>query len=305
MTGKTINNGATVPLILLLPFALIIIVIFTAWPVLLTLIILTLIWKIWEDQDWKKWSEQVNPYFNLLIQDNQGCLTALDLSIKANITARAAERYLGKKAEEYGAQCKFYEDQGKVYYFLTASAFRGILQDSEPFIDIDGEISEAIAVSQPERKETEVKQIVTPEQPIPETSTQDIARLVEIEDDVEDLSEEIEAFDENDDFDAMEEMEEDDEPPKQILTLKEALDFSDDMDPLEDEEDQQAIAAPDQPNTIYLSQEDLAKRLNLQPSTVGKRKYNRNFPKWTQTKDPERKAWVYDRQKKLFRPMKP
>jgi hypothetical protein len=303
MTGKTINNGATVPLILLLPLAFIIIVIFTAWPVLLTIIILTLIWKIWEHQDWKKWSEQVNPYFNQLIQENQGCLTALDLSVKAKITARAAERYLGKKSEEYGAQCKFYEDQGKVYYFLTASAFRGIFQDSEPFIEIDGEITETIAVTTPtvERKETEEKDSFAPEQPIPETSTEEIARLVEIE---SDLSEEIDDFSEDEDFELSEES--DDEPPTQILTLKEALDFSDDMDPLEDEEDevQQAIATPDQPAIVYLSQEALAKRFQLQPSTINKRKYHRNFPKWSQTKDPERKAWLYDRQRKMFRLIK-
>ena len=39
----------------------------------------------------KKWCREINPYFNQLIKENQGYLTPVDLSVKANLTLRDAK----------------------------------------------------------------------------------------------------------------------------------------------------------------------------------------------------------------------
>ncbi len=74
----------------------------------------------------------MTPYFNQLVSDNQGCLTPFDLAMRADLTAAAAQRFLDRKAAEYGAQCKDYKEGGRVYYFLTASALGTMFKDSEP-----------------------------------------------------------------------------------------------------------------------------------------------------------------------------
>src|SRR4028118_1030946 len=141
MTGKAINSSATGLLILILPIAFLIVLLFKAWPVLLVLFILSISYQVWQQYQWKQWSKQVNPFFNDLIKQNQGCLTPLDLSMKANLSGSAAQRYLDKKAEEFGAQRQTYEDKGTVYYFLTASALGSIFDESEPQPELEGESS--------------------------------------------------------------------------------------------------------------------------------------------------------------------
>lgn len=132
MTEKAIDSSANGCLILILPIALLIIFLFTTWPVLLALLVLSATWNIWQRYQWQKWSQQVNPIFNQLIQENRGSVTALDLAMKANFSAETAKQYLDAKAEEFGAQRQEYEDRGTVYYFITASTLGSIFDDSEP-----------------------------------------------------------------------------------------------------------------------------------------------------------------------------
>lgn len=139
MSGNVLERGATGLLILIIPIAFALVVLFTAWPFLLALVALGIALRIWQHYAWKKWSAQVNPFFNQLVKENQGCLTPLDLSTKANLTASAAKRYLDKKAEEYGAQRKDFKEKGTVYYFLTASALGSIFDSSEPLGELDDE----------------------------------------------------------------------------------------------------------------------------------------------------------------------
>ena len=49
-----------------------------------------------------------------------------------------------------------------------------------------------------------------------------------------------------------------------------------------------------------LIQAELAKRLDLNSSTVGRRKGDRDFEEWSQSKDPEGIAWRYEPDTKLF-----
>lgn len=131
MTGNLLEDNPKGLLILILPLAVAIIFVYQFWYIILALFILSLIWQIWQNYQWQQWNLQVNPFFNELIMENQGCLTPLDLSVKANLTAKAAQRFLDRKAEEYGAQKKIFEEKGIIYYFLTANALQSIFEDSD------------------------------------------------------------------------------------------------------------------------------------------------------------------------------
>jgi len=132
MTEKSIDSSAGGCLILIFPIALLITFLFAAWPALLALVVLGAILNLWQRYQWQQWSQQVNPLFHQLIQENRGCVTAMDLAMKANFSAAIAKRYLDTKAEEFGAQRQDYEDRGTVYYFITASTLGSIFDDSEP-----------------------------------------------------------------------------------------------------------------------------------------------------------------------------
>jgi hypothetical protein len=54
---------------------------------------------------------------------------------------------------------------------------------------------------------------------------------------------------------------------------------------------------------LALIQADLAKRLDINPSTVGRRKSDPDFALWSQTKDPEGLAWKYVPKTKMFVPL--
>jgi hypothetical protein len=133
MTGKVLDNSNAVGLlVLIVPYAVAAVILYTFWQWILLLMVLSLGWKLWQNYQWQKLSVQVSPFFNRLIQENQGCLTAMDLSLKANLSASGAKRFLEKKAEEYGAQQRILADKGTVYYFMTVSALGSIFDDSEP-----------------------------------------------------------------------------------------------------------------------------------------------------------------------------
>ncbi len=131
MAGKVIDDSASGVLVLIIPFALAIVLLFTAWPLLLVLVLLGGVWNVWQRYQWLKWSQQLNPIFHQLIQLNQGCLTALDLAMKANISGTAAKRFLDLKAKEFGIRAIEYEDKGTVYYFTTGSTLNSLLDSSE------------------------------------------------------------------------------------------------------------------------------------------------------------------------------
>jgi len=156
MSGNVLERSATGILILIIPIAFSLVVLYTAWPLLLALAIAIVALKIWQQYQWQKWSQQVNPFFNQLVKDNQGCITPLDLSVKANLNAAAAKRYLDKKSEEYGAQRKTHQSQGTtVYYFLTASALGSVFDSSDPAWELEEEErSPAIAVEKETARES-------------------------------------------------------------------------------------------------------------------------------------------------------
>lgn len=133
MNEKAIdNNSSSGILILILPIAILIVFLFATWRIILALLLFSVGLNLWQQYQWQKWSQQVDPLFYSLIQHNQGSITPLDLAMKANFSAATAKRYLESKAHEFGAQCRNYESQDPIYYFMTASILGSILDDSEP-----------------------------------------------------------------------------------------------------------------------------------------------------------------------------
>jgi hypothetical protein len=137
MNEKSIENGADGFLVLLLPVAFVIVFLFATWPFILGLLALILGFNAWQRYQWQQWSQQVNPIFHRVIQENQGRITPLDLAMKANFSASTAKRYLDSKAEEFGAQQQDYEGLGSVYYFITSSTLGSMFDKSEPLRELE------------------------------------------------------------------------------------------------------------------------------------------------------------------------
>lgn len=266
MTGKVIDSSATGILILIIPVALVMVLLLKAWPIVLAILTLIIIIRLWQQYQWQKWTRKVNPFFNQLIKDNQGCLTPIDLSIKADISGTAAKQYLDKKAQEFGAQSQTYDDKGTVYYFLTASALGSIFDESEPSLEPESESS-----LEPE-SESNTNQ-ATPSLELQlqkdEFSSSDIPKLLETPRSQESVASKLAA-----------------------LTG-------------EASGDQKKRVKKKQDKKVYqpLIQAELAKRLDVHSSTVGKRKSDADFSQWSQSKDPDGIAWEYSSQRKEFLPI--
>jgi hypothetical protein len=318
MTGKAINSSATGLLILILPIAFLIVLLFKAWPVLLALFILSIIFKIWQQYQWKQWSKQVNPYFNELVKENQGCLTPLDLSIKANLSGSSARRYLDKKAEEFGAQRQDYEDKGTVYYFLTASALGSIFDESEPPLELEGESASSQALkpieldaqpdTSPPKSESSLSALPEPPEPLEEEEPSDLSEPPEPPK-KEEPSVAENAFSTEEIEEALEPMPQAEPEQTESLDIEEALEPMPQAEPeqtesLDEHEDVWAEAADKEPQASQsLIQAELAKRLDVHSSTVGKRKSDPDFSEWSQSRDPEGMAWAYSAETKEFVPV--
>ena len=315
MTGKVIDRSAT-GLILILPFAFLCVLLFKAWPALLALFVFMISFRIWQQYQWKQWTKQVNPFFNELIRENQGCLTPMDLSLKANLSGPDAQWYLEKKAEEFGAQRRDYEGKGTVYYFLTASALGSIFEDSEPPPELESEslITQSLTLPEPL---IDKESLPSPEdsEPSPELESEPLITqsptLPEPLIDKESLPSPDEASTS--------------EPPKPLEASEQQQPSLSDS-ALSTAEKEVALEPPPQPKqeqteafnetedlwadspekeqktSQALIQAELAKRLDVHTSTVGKRKSDPDFPEWSQSRDPEGMAWVYSPETKEFFP---
>ena len=318
MTGKVIDSSANGLLILILPIAFLIVLLFKAWPVLLALFILSIIFKIWQQYQWKQWSKQVNPYFNELVKENQGCLTPLDLSIKANLSGSSARRYLDKKAEEFGAQRQDYEDKGTVYYFLTASALGSIFDESEPPLELESESVSSQALksieldaqpdTSPPKSESSLSALPEPPEPLEEEEPSDLSEPPEPPK-KEEPSVAENAFSTEEIEEALEPMPQPEPEQTESLDIEEALEPMPQAEPeqtesLDEQEDLWAEAADKEPQASQsLIQAELAKRLDVHSSTVGKRKSDPDFSEWSQSRDPEGMAWAYSAETKEFVPV--
>jgi hypothetical protein len=243
MSGNLIDRGTAGFLVLIIPLAVGTVLLFTAWPLILLAILISLVWKVWQDYRWSRLSAEVNPYFNQLLQQYQGCLTPMDLSVKTNLPAKTAKQFLEKKADEFGAQKKTLGDRGTVYYFITASTLGSIFDESELEPDEKSlEPPEVTAISPSSLP------LVSPTPTLPEKT-------------------------------------EDTVPSVPATNLGKLL-----------EEVEEAV--PPAIRSMVLS--DLAKRLEVTPAMLGKRKKTEDFADWSRSKDPEGIAWKFDEANSIF-----
>ena len=258
MTGKVLDNGSAGVLVLLIPVAFSFVALYMLWPFLLLIAVAIVAFKFWQDYRWRKWCEEINPYFNQLIKENRGHITPVDLSVKANLTANAAKAFLVRKSDEYGTQPQKLSDQGVVYYFPTASALGSILDDSEPEAAVN---SYQLAAKDNSK-----------------LSVRGIAQLAKQEQEAETATDSESSV-------ALVTKEE----SSQTATVNPESEISSSID---------SSASIDAGRSLI--QAELAKRLDLNSSTVGRRKFDPDFPLWSMSKDPEGIAWKYDPDTKLY-----
>lgn len=273
MTGKVIDSGANSLLLVILPLALAIVIVFVAWPLILGIFALVLAWKLWQTYQWQKLSGEIDPLFNQLVQAHQGCLTVLDLSMKTSLNANTAKWYLDRKADQYGAIKRLYEDKGVVYYFLTAGALGSIFDDSDPYSDTEelaplnnlssssSDTSKVSSESKQQSSQTEIASSATQISATTNESTQ--------------LNQETKELDES-------------------------IIFSSSYSTSKIDQD---LTSENQPNNLMLNQADLAKRLEVHSSTIGKRKSEEDFGLWSQSRDPDGIPWQYLEEEKMFIPL--
>ncbi|MGF1481291.1 MAG: hypothetical protein ACFB4I_17705 [Cyanophyceae cyanobacterium] len=347
MTGKVLDNGVPGALILLVPLALAMVVLVTAWPFILGLLVFGLGVRFWQNYQWKQWCKQVDPFFHQLIRENRGCITPMDLSMKANLTGRAAKKFLDKKAEDYGAQRK--EEEHTVYYFLTASALGSIFDDSEPlddeelespsqlasasaavetlsadapqnetedssdeiaseFVaadDSDRSSHSSVSETSPPARESTASAPAAEQKTEPEsaaettvetpTASESSAEEVEPEPDLaphSDGNHTSQADNGRAVADGESELE------SAVLAEQEA-DFSGAATP----DDYPPSAPMSDSDDSSLIQAELAKRLDMHSSTIGKRKSDPDFSEWSQSRDPQGIAWTYVPETKMFVPI--
>ncbi len=241
MTGQVLDRNSNGLLVLIIPMAFAIVIICQLWPVLLGLSVIIISWKTWQNYQWRKWCRLVNPFFNDLVQENRGYLTPMDLSLKANLSSRSAKAYLERKSEEYGTKPQNIKDKGLVYYFPTASALGRIFDDSDPF----GEVEEEVTITSTSPQTISTESTVSAESTTKESSSVSF---------------------------------------KEITQLAQ-----------EKAKTATATSTLDKTEITSLNQADLAKRLDVNSSTVGrqKTKSEAEFAIWSLSKDPEGISWKY------------
>ena len=280
MTGKVLDSNPKGLLVLILPLAVGMVLIYKAWRIILLVAFLLLGYIAWDGYQWQQKCQQIDPLFNQLIKTNQGKVTQADLVMAGIAKGRAATRYLQGKADEYGAYQRTVQGVN-VYYFITASTLGTIFDDSEPASEPENEsVAEmpqlpsnpmpAVTVSAPVATEVGSEMVETPST-VAETITEAVA--------IPSVTE-IPASPQTSPFASLAEIKEE---------RKQQTDLT--SSPPE------TAPAP----SLLLIQADLAKRLDTTSSTIARRKTEPDFTEWSQTKDPDGLAWCYDADSKMFK----
>ncbi|WP_107667719.1 hypothetical protein [Cyanothece sp. BG0011] len=284
MTGKVFDGNPTPAafLILILPLAAVIVLLYKAWMWVLGFVALIIVWKLVDNYQWQQWSAKINPIFNQLLKENQGQITAMDLSLKANLSAGSAKRFLARKAEEFSATSRELPEQGKVYYFITASTLGSILDDSEPMTE-EPEEPETFEMDEDDEDDIDIPQSTPSDSPSSSLSSP-FAQLAAIK----------------------EEREQQNQGTPESSASSPSPTPSTPTPPTDTESQAQDTSTDTEKKEKFtLIQSDLAKRLDITPSTIGRRKRDASFAEWSQSKDPDGIAWKYLRKSKVFIPVDP
>jgi hypothetical protein len=297
MPERAINpKNATGFLLILIPAALAMSALFVAWPFILGMTVLIAGGNMWQGYEWSKTTRSIDPVFQQLIVQNRGEITPLDLALTAKVSGAVSNRYLAARASEFGTGSRRTPNGTPVYYFISHSTLGRIFDDSEletPAPKIMPATTPVVAFVptptpevwlQPEATlpvATSVTALPVPADPIADSASDSTLAMVEAID-----------------------------PPIQVadpatpivaesIVQPQALDL-----PAAPQVDLAREVAP-QPTTVATNptptdspvvtiiQSELAKRLDVHPSTVYKRRSEPNFIDWTRNRDPEGLAWGY------------
>jgi hypothetical protein len=268
MPERAINTkSATGFLLILLPAALLMSLLFVAWPFILGVTVLMIGGNVWQNYEWSKTAGSIDPVFKQLIVQNRGEITPIDLSLKANISSKVASRYLVTKADEFGTGSRQHPERGQVYYFVSVSTLGSILDDSErdvPAIEsattpavtlpVAATQSVRVKVSHPQTTEVSPTPITTPE-PISQPETPVV------------------------------------QPP--ISESSNLIAVNPEPVKVDDTHSGSSTSPMEDRPLVTILQSELAKRLDVHSSTVYKRRSEPNFTDWTRNRDPEGIGWGY------------
>lgn len=275
MTGKVLDGNPKGLLVVILPLAFAIVLVYKAWRIILLLLTLVIGFIAWDTYQWQQKCQQIDPLFNQLIKVNQGRVTQTDLAVQGIAKGRAAQRYLDDKAAEYGAYQRRVQDV-TVYYFITATTLGTIFDDSEPEVELNltPQLSMAIAAPVEFTEKPPVEQIVDSGAIATAPGVEKVA-----------VAETAPVTETN-------------EEPKTIAhSFADLVEIKEERKHWPEPKVETAIASAPK---LILIQSDLAKRLDTTSSTIARRKNETEFTEWTQTKDPDGLAWSYDDASKLF-----
>lgn len=292
MPERAINpKNATGFLLILIPAALAMSALFVAWPFILGMTVLIAGGNLWQGYEWSKTTRSIDPVFQQLIVQNRGEITPLDLALTAKVSGAVSNRYLAARASEFGTGSRKTPDGVPVYYFISHTTLGRIFDDSEletPTPKIMPATTPVVAfVPTPAAAEV----LLQPEAnsaaaiPAPAALSLELASPSTVS---------VEAIDPPPQVaDAAAPVVAESIVPTQAIDLPAApqLDLAREVAP------QPTTVAPtptptDRP-AVTIIQSELAKRLDVHPSTVYKRRSEPNFIDWTRNRDPEGLAWGY------------
>ncbi len=134
MPEQTVKHDNTTSgfLLVLIPVAFFAVFVSVAWPFIVGAALLFTGNNVWQSYQLAQLSRQINPLFNELIIEKQGSITPLELSVRANISGKIANRYLHGKAVKFGGTSQQSANQGVVYNFLTVSSLENVFTGINP-----------------------------------------------------------------------------------------------------------------------------------------------------------------------------
>jgi hypothetical protein len=334
MSDQIVKHDNSLPgfLLILLPAAFAAVFLSIAWPFILGGVVFLTGNSVWQSYQWAKLSQQVNPYFSQMVLEQQGEIAPLALSARANISAPAADRYLQGKAAEIGGVSYRSDAGGTVYSFLTVNSlentFAGLSSNesiSQKLAELDyGVDAEPAAISQTLEKSAPVLEqpISTPTSVAPETVDSPVipaqptptvvavapvapTTLTEMVVPVTPVvTESVPAK-----ASVVAKSVETPVMPAEPIVAKESApsgsSFAQALRGIFDAGNEPVVEEAIQLEEISsvtetITQADLAKRLDVHPSTLYKRRSDVSFGDWTRNRDPEGFGWGYQRDTKEF-----
>jgi hypothetical protein len=299
MPERAINTkSATGWLLVLIPAALTMSALFVAWPVILGVTLLIAGGNIWQNHEWSKLTRSIDPVFQQLIVQNRGEITPLDLALKANVSGAVSNRYLVAKADEFGTGRRQHPDRGQVYYFVSISTLGQIFDDSERELpSIMPATTPVVAFQSTPTPAKSANEVSLPAEFSPSVATSSGSHLsipapeVSLAAEVTPIVTTVARSNPPTPSEAT--------PQVEIPVANAVVHPSSNLSALFDGKSAPAQIADSPPTTAPLAytvtivQSELAKRLDVHPSTVYKRRSEPNFTDWTRNRDPDGIGWGY------------